>query len=375
MRRAPDRGAMPTHKQIQARNRLIIANLGGGMTQKEAEAKYGLTAERIRQIARQHGVRAKSGIGEAKRKLNQAIIEDLKAGMTQKEAGAKYDLAPEQIYQIARQHGVRAKSGIGEAKRKRNQAIIEDLKAGMTQKEIGAKYRLTAERIRQITKQHGITKYLTGEAKRKRNQAIIKDLKAGMTVKQAGAKYGLHPGSISQIAKQNGVGGIEARRKRNQAIIKDLKAGMTVKQAGAKYGLHTGSISQIARTNGVQAYKAKTRLIGEALRKRNQTVIEDLKAGMTQKEAGAKYGRTPEHINLIARQHGIRTYKAKTHQIREALRKRNQAIITDLKAGMARKEAEPNTTSTARPSARSRYRTALEQWRQSGSATRRLSKT
>ncbi len=113
---------------------------------------------------------------------------------------------------------------------------------------------------------------------------------------------------------------------------------MTAKQAGAKYGRTPEHINQIARQHGIRAHKAKTRLAGEALRKRNQAIITDLKGGMTAKQAGAKYGCTPEHINLIARQHGIRAHKAKTRLAGEALRKRNQAIIEDLKAGMTRKE-------------------------------------
>ncbi|MYG69532.1 MAG: hypothetical protein F4199_05750, partial [Rhodothermaceae bacterium] len=45
-----------TKAQRAERNRVIVQDLQGGMSRKGAATKYGLSVERIRQIARQNGV-------------------------------------------------------------------------------------------------------------------------------------------------------------------------------------------------------------------------------------------------------------------------------------------------------------------------------
>lgn len=154
---------------------------------------------------------------------------------------------------------------------------------------------------------------MTKAQRAERNRVIVQDLQGGMSRKGAATKYGLSVERIRQIARQNGVPPTRrgrpkgARVERNRAIAQDIREGMRCMEAAIKYGLTQPSIWRIAHAQGVDmsgrrgsaGHRERPR---ERDRERNRQIVQDLKAGMSRKEAATKYGLGRTRIGEIARQ-------------------------------------------------------------------------
>ncbi|MXZ57405.1 MAG: hypothetical protein F4Z16_02840 [Rhodothermaceae bacterium] len=106
--------SLPPSPQMHAkRNRAIARDVRGGMRCIEVATKYGLTQPSIWRIAQAEGVDMSGRRGsrghrerprERDRERNRQIVQDLKAGMSRKETATKYGLSRNRIGEIAR-HG------------------------------------------------------------------------------------------------------------------------------------------------------------------------------------------------------------------------------------------------------------------------------
>lgn len=193
---------------------------------------------------------------------NYTIVQDFREGMSCKEVATKYGLSAERIRQIARQNGV-PPSRRGKPKgvhAERNRAIVQDFREGMGCKEVATKYGLSTNWIKEIAGQNGVLLPPSPRMHTKRNRAIAQDVRDGMRCTEAATKYGLTQPSIWRIAQAEGVDMSGRRgsrghrenpgerdRERNRQIVQDLKAGMSRKKAATKYGLSKTRIGEIAR--------------------------------------------------------------------------------------------------------------------------------
>ncbi|MCY3630129.1 MAG: hypothetical protein OXI05_03210 [Bacteroidota bacterium] len=189
---------------------------------------------------------------------------------------------------------------------------MQDLQGGMSRKGAATKYGLSVERIRQIARQNGVPPTRRGRpkgARVERNRAIVQDIREGMSRKKVATKYGLGTNWVNEIARQNGIllPPPPMYAERNRAIAQDIREGMRCMEAAIKYGLTQPSIWRIAHAQGVDmsgrrgsaGHRERPR---ERDRERNRQIVQDLKAGMSRKEAATKYGLGRTRIGEIARQ-------------------------------------------------------------------------
>lgn len=136
---------------------------------------------------------------------------------------------------------------------------------------------------------------------------------------------------VRDLAKEKNLAKKAKRAPLNEAMIQDAKAGMTVAEIAKKHGVTYQqcyyTVSEYAQTT-IKKNKKKQ---SAATKVRNAAMLEDAKAGMTDKEIAKKYflSRSSVRTILVGYLHTANTKKRN---------ERCEAILADYEAGMSSKD-------------------------------------
>lgn len=136
---------------------------------------------------------------------------------------------------------------------------------------------------------------------------------------------------VRDLAKEKNLAKKAKRAPLNEAMIQDAKAGMTVAEIAKKHGVTYQqcyyTVSEYAQTT-IKKNKKKQ---SAATKVRNAAMLEDAKAGMTDKEIAKKYflSRSSVRTILVGYLHTTNTKKRN---------ERREAIFADYEAGMSSKD-------------------------------------
>lgn len=136
---------------------------------------------------------------------------------------------------------------------------------------------------------------------------------------------------VRDLAKEKNLAKKAKRAPLNDAMIQDAKAGMTVAEIAKKHGVTYQqcyyTVSEYAQTT-IKKNKKKQ---SAATKVRNAAMLEDAKAGMTDKEIAKKYflSRSSVRTILVGYLHTANTKKQN---------ERREAILADYEAGMSSKD-------------------------------------
>lgn len=136
---------------------------------------------------------------------------------------------------------------------------------------------------------------------------------------------------VRDLAKEKNLAKKAKRAPLNEAMIQDAKAGMTVAEIAKKHGVTYQqcyyTVSEYAQTT-IKKNKKKQ---SAATKVRNAAMLEDAKAGMTDKEIAKKYflSRSSVRTILVGYLHTANTKKRN---------ERREAILADYEAGMSSKD-------------------------------------
>lgn len=136
---------------------------------------------------------------------------------------------------------------------------------------------------------------------------------------------------VRDLAKEKNLAKKAKRAPLNEAMIQDAKAGMTVAEIAKKHGVTYQqcyyTVSEYAQTT-IKKNKKKQ---SAATKVRNAAMLEDAKAGMTDKEIAKKYflSRSSVRTILVGYLHTSNTKKRN---------ERREAILADYEAGMSSKD-------------------------------------
>lgn len=136
---------------------------------------------------------------------------------------------------------------------------------------------------------------------------------------------------VRDLAKEKNLAKKAKRAPLNEAMIQDAKAGMTVAEIAKKHGVTYQqcyyTVSEYAQTT-IKKNKKKQ---SAATKVRNAAMLEDAKAGMTDKEIAKKYflSRSSVRTILVGYLHTTNTKKRN---------ERREAILADYEAGMSSKD-------------------------------------
>lgn len=182
------------------------------------------------------------------------------------------------------------------------------------------------------------------EERMNRNKSIIEDYKNGKPILEIAREYNLSETMCYKILKdtQEPPRYFEKKRKRlttrNEQIVKQYKGGMTARELGKMYGISMQRIYAILHSSG-EYESQKYNHIETALKKekkmRNQTfldaaMLEDAKAGMTDKEIAKKYFLSRSSVRTVLAGH--------LHTNSKKLDERRKAILADYEAGTSSKD-------------------------------------
>lgn len=136
---------------------------------------------------------------------------------------------------------------------------------------------------------------------------------------------------VRDLAKEKNLAKKAKRAPLNEAMIQDAKAGMTAAEIAKKHGVTYQqcyyTVSEYAQTT-IKKNKKKQ---SAATKVRNAAMLEDAKAGMTDKEIAKKYflSRSSVRTILVGYLHTANTKKRN---------ERREAILADYEAGMSSKD-------------------------------------
>lgn len=136
---------------------------------------------------------------------------------------------------------------------------------------------------------------------------------------------------VRDLAKEKNLAKKAKKAPLNEAMIQDAKAGMTVAEIAKKHGVTYQqcyyTVSEYAQTT-IKKNKKKQ---SAATKVRNAAMLEDAKAGMTDKEIAKKYflSRSSVRTILVGYLHTTNTKKRN---------ERREAILADYEAGMSSKD-------------------------------------
>ena len=136
---------------------------------------------------------------------------------------------------------------------------------------------------------------------------------------------------VIDLAKEKNLAKKAKRAPLNEAMIQDAKAGMTVAEIAKKHGVTYQqcyyTVSEYAQTT-IKKNKKKQ---SAATKVRNAAMLEDAKAGMTDKEIAKKYflSRSSVRTILVGYLHTTNTKKRN---------ERREAVLADYEAGMSSKD-------------------------------------
>lgn len=136
---------------------------------------------------------------------------------------------------------------------------------------------------------------------------------------------------VRDLAKEKNFAKKAKRAPLDEAMIQDAKAGMTVAEIAKKHGVTYQQCYYTASEYAQTTIKKNKKKQSAATKVRNAAMLEDAKAGMTDKEIAKKYFLSRSSVRTILVGY-LHTANAKKQN------ERREAILADYEAGMSSKD-------------------------------------
>lgn len=221
--------------------------------------------------------------------------------------------------------------------------------SGKTVKEIAKETYFSSSYCYAMVRDLAKEKNLAKKAKRAPlNEAMIQDAKAGMTVAEIAKKHGVTYQqcyyTVSEYAqatiKKNKKKQSAATKVRNAAMLEDAKAGMTDKEIAKKYFLSRSSVRTVLaghlHTNS------------KKLDERRKAILADYEAGTSSKDICEKYGISKSTLYKDMRQVGKTCQEYYHKALKDKTNQRNSDIRSKIERGVSVSTIPRNTESLKR---------------------------
>ena len=209
--------------------------------------------------------------------------------------------------------------------------------SGKTVKEIAKETYFSSSYCYAMVRDLAKEKNLAKKAKRAPlNEAMIQDAKAGMTVAEIAKKHGVTYQqcyyTVSEYAqttiKKNKKKQSAATKVRNAAMLEDAKAGMTDKEIAKKYFLSRSSVRTIL-VGYLHTTNTKKR------NERREAVLADYEAGMSSKDICKKHGISASTLYKDMRQIGRTSQEYYHKALKNKTNQRNSDIRSKIERGVS----------------------------------------
>ena len=208
--------------------------------------------------------------------------------------------------------------------------------SGKTVKEIAKETYFSSSYCYAMVRDLAKEKNLAKKAKRAPlNEAMIQDAKAGMTVAEIAKKHGVTYQqcyyTVSEYAqatiKKNKKKQSTATKIRNAAMLEDAKAGMTDKEIAKKYFLSRSSVRTVL-TGHLHTNSKK-------LDERRKAILADYEAGTSSKDICEKYGISKSTLYKDMRQIGKTCQEYYHKALKDKTNQRNSDIRSKIERGVS----------------------------------------
>lgn len=135
---------------------------------------------------------------------------------------------------------------------------------------------------------------------------------------------------VRDLAKEKNFAKKAKRAPLDEAMIQDAKAGMTVAEIAKKHGVTYQQCYYTVSEYAQATIKKNKKKQSAATKVRNAAMLEDAKAGMTDKEIAKKYFLSRSSVRTVLAGH--------LHTNSKKLDERRKAILADYEAGMSSKD-------------------------------------
>ena len=135
---------------------------------------------------------------------------------------------------------------------------------------------------------------------------------------------------VRDLAKEKNLAKKAKRAPLNEAMIQDAKAGMTVAEIAKKHGVTYQQCYYTVSEYAQATIKKNKKKQSAATKVRNAAMLEDAKAGMTDKEIAKKYFLSRSSVRTVLAGH--------LHTNSKKLDERRKAILADYEAGTSSKD-------------------------------------
>ena len=209
--------------------------------------------------------------------------------------------------------------------------------SGKTVKEIAKETYFSSSYCYAMVRDLAKEKNLAKKAKRAPlNEAMIQDAKAGMTVAEIAKKHSVTYQqcyyTVSEYAqttiKKNKKKQSAATKVRNAAMLEDAKAGMTDKEIAKKYFLSRSSVRTIL-VGYLHTTNTKKR------NERREAVLADYEAGMSSKDICKKHGISASTLYKDMRQIGRTSQEYYHKALKNKTNQRNSDIRSKIERGVS----------------------------------------
>ena len=140
---------------------------------------------------------------------------------------------------------------------------------------------------------------------------------------------------VRDLAKEKNLAKKAKRAPLDEAMIQDAKAGMTVAEIAKKHGVTYQQCYYTVSEYAQATIKKNKKKQSAATKVRNAAMLEDAKAGMTDKEIAKKYFLSRSSVRTVLAGH--------LHTNSKKLDERRKAILADYEAGTSSKASVRNT--------------------------------
>ena len=331
------------HNLFELRENKIVELLNNGEMVEQVAKLQEVSVDTVMRIASKHKIKPLTEFKVKVAKRNALIKELILQGLTLKEIAIRLGLKEDLVKNLTHKLGNPAKQYRAE----RLERIINKLKEGVPITQVADDENISVPYVRKLLGMSGKSDIIPKQKKEVvsiytiRNQRILEKIQNGLTVEQISKEENVSAWVIKTIAKENKVNVFsdaqKARNDRNDQILALLLAGVPRKEIAQNFNVGVGVVNQIAEANTsfkiVQAEKVKRaseklkeglslaevadqeKVFGttilrrsekrvrqrkpEVVNKRNLSIAEDLKNGMSIEEAAKKYDLSPKTINNI----------------------------------------------------------------------------
>lgn len=135
---------------------------------------------------------------------------------------------------------------------------------------------------------------------------------------------------VRDLAKEKNLAKKAKRAPLNEAMIQDAKAGMTVAEIAKKHGVTYQQCYYTVSEYAQATIKKNKKKQSATTKVRNAAMLEDAKAGMTDKEIAKKYFLSRSSVRTVLAGH--------LHTNSKKLDERRKAILADYEAGTSSKD-------------------------------------